>query len=266
MPADALPRRLFLAATPVAGRASIAEHELHHARDVLRLAPGDRLVGLDGRGGRWPVVVQSVQRGAIAVAVEGEVARDPEPGSADSGEPWIEVAASLPRPGRAEAMVERLTQLGVSLVRPVAFERTPPHARSLAGGRLRRLERVAREACKQAVRSWVPRIEAARPVAELWKEDLPTVVLDQAASVPLAAWLAARGGPAPGRVRIVVGPEGGLTSAEAEAARAAGAEAVWLARRVLRVETAAELAVGLTAHAAGPARDARASRPSAGRR
>jgi 16S rRNA (uracil1498-N3)-methyltransferase len=42
-----------------------------------------------------------------------------------------------------------------------------------------------------------------------------------------------------GRVLVVVGPEGGFSHAEADAAAARGAHLVWLGPRILRTETAA---------------------------
>ena len=41
------------------------------------------------------------------------------------------------------------------------------------------------------------------------------------------------------RVLLVVGPEGGFTHDEAEAARARGAALLWMGPRILRTETAA---------------------------
>ncbi|HXH83193.1 MAG TPA: RsmE family RNA methyltransferase, partial [Candidatus Tectomicrobia bacterium] len=55
------------------------------------------------------------------------------------------------------------------------------------------------------------------------------------ASEPLGRALA---GPAPRSVAVLVGPEGGLATAEAEAARARGFVLVSLGRRILRTETA----------------------------
>ena len=50
---------------------------------------------------------------------------------------------------------------------------------------------------------------------------------------------------------LLIGPEGGLATAEAEAARAAGFQDVSLGSRILRVETAAIVAVALAEEAFG---------------
>jgi 16S rRNA (uracil1498-N3)-methyltransferase len=64
--------------------------------------------------------------------------------------------------------------------------------------------------------------------------------------------LAHPGGPAPDRgggrdCAVAVGPEGGFTDAEVEAARAAGWRPVGLGPRILRVETAALVLAALAA-------------------
>lgn len=252
------PRRLWLARPPNVsgggGPPELAEGELHHARNVLRLQTGDPVLGLDGVGGAWPLRVTAVGRQDLVLELDGEPRREPAPGTGPGtgtdtgtggGGPRLEVALSLPKGGRAEESVDRLTQLGVDRVHALVCERTPPHARELSAGRRRRLERAAREACKQAIRLWVPEILGPTALADLWTAPpTPTAFLDPQASRPLAAWLGEL--PDPREVRVVVGPEGGFT--ETELAGAAGAAACWLGPHVLRIETAAELAAGLVRH------------------
>jgi len=55
----------------------------------------------------------------------------------------------------------------------------------------------------------------------------------------------------PAPVTLLVGPEGGLSPAEVESARVQGFRAVGLGPRILRVDTAALVAVALTQAALG---------------
>lgn len=239
-------RRLSLAHPPDGAPPELAEGELHHARNVLRLQPGDLVLGLDGRGGAWPLRVASVGRRDLTLELAGEPRREPAPGTAGGG-PRLEVALSLPKGGRAEESLDRLTQLGVDRVHALVCEHSPPHARELSAGRRRRLERAAREACKQSIRLWQPEILGPTPLAELWAAPaVPTAILDPRATRPLAAWVQER--PGAQDLRLIIGPEGGLSEAELAAAAEAGAAPTWLAPHVLRVETAAELACGLVRH------------------
>jgi len=226
-------RRLFLDAPPDTGAVRLAAGETHHAGKVLRLRPGDEVLGLDGAGSAWTLRLVAMERAGPLLEPTGEVRREPPPA------PRVEVALALPKAGRAEDMVDRLTQLGVGAVLPTWFERTQGPDRELSPRRRERLERAAREACKQCGRLWLPELGDPGPLGQ--RLGGTCAVLDPGAGIRLVDWRAG----APGDVRLVIGPEGGLTDAEREAALAAGATPVSLPGPILRIETAAELACGL---------------------
>ncbi len=102
---------------------------------------------------------------------------------------------------------------------------------------LARWRSTAREAAKQARRSWFPEVHdvvATDDVVALLRNASVPVVLHEAASGPLADL------PVPGRgeIVIVVGPEGGISDEELEAFATVGAEPVRLGSSVLRSSTA----------------------------
>jgi 16S rRNA (uracil1498-N3)-methyltransferase len=241
-------RAFFLQGDPALGPPVLADEDCAHARRVLRLTRGDRLTGLDGRGGRWPLVVSDSSKEHFAVELAGPPERDPAPGATGAALPWIEVAVALPRERRAEELFDRLVQLGAQALTPLAAERAQGERRLLSAGRLRRLERIAREACKQCGRTWLPEIHAACTLAQ-WlaaHPRSPTAVLDPRAGGRISTWVAEL---APGSgtrehpIGLLVGPEGGFTPEELDQARAAGAVPIRLGPYVLRVETAAEAAL-----------------------
>lgn len=229
-------RRLFLEAPPEEGEVRLAPGEAHHGRNVLRLREGDRVAGLDGAGAEWPLAVAAVERGGLRLERAGEPRRAPPL------RPEVVLLVALPRAGRAEDMLDRLTQLGVARVEPTWFERTQGRERTLGEQRRGRLERAAREACKQSGRLWLPAIGAPASLAERLEEDGGGALLDPEGEVELAAWL---GRGARETVRLLVGPEGGPTDEEVARATAAGFTRARLRGAVLRIETAAELACGL---------------------
>ncbi len=249
---DAAPRehRFFLRRTPEEGAPELEPEEVDHLVRVLRLRAGDAVVGLDGTGSAWPLRVERVERRGVQLAPAGPARTEPAPGEAGAPLPWIEVAVALPRPPRAEDMLDRLCQLGVSAVQPLVCERSHPRARALDPGRRSRLERVARASCKQAGRLWLP-VLAEPATLEAWlaqRTGARLFRLDPGGERPLAAALAVRAeGPAT-RSRplvLVVGPEGGLSPPEVEQLDRAGAAACRLGPHVLRVATAAEAAAAV---------------------
>jgi 16S rRNA (uracil1498-N3)-methyltransferase len=107
-----------------------------------------------------------------------------------------------------------------------------------AGRAERALERqgaVAREAAMQARLPFVLEVHAAPSVDEVLSSPASLVMLGQTGDASLHDALA----PDAAAVRILVGPEGGWTDGEVQAARDAGAAVVSLGSAVLRTETAA---------------------------
>jgi 16S rRNA (uracil1498-N3)-methyltransferase len=110
-------------------------------------------------------------------------------------------------------------------------------------GRRARLGRIAREALQQSGTPLLPEIEGPHPFAFIEAGDWGTPLLFHEKPLgdeSLHALLAGR----PRDVSLLVGPEGGLSGAEVDRARAAGFRPVHFATGVLRVETAATYALG----------------------
>lgn len=247
-PDDATLRRFALTGPPERGHVRFAEGEVEHAQRVLRLRPGDRLIGLDGSGGAWPLVVRRAEARVFEVEVDGEPVREPAPGEPGAALPWIEVCVPFPRGERAEAMVDRLVQLGAAGIRPLLAERATPEARGEGSRRDERLRRTAREACKQAGRSWLPELHAAEGLAALLARPASLDLrLDPRAASRALDVLASSppSGTAARPIRLWIGPEGGFSPAEEAALDAAGARPMRLAPHVLRIETAAEAATAV---------------------
>ncbi len=116
--------------------------------------------------------------------------------------------------------------------------------------RLERWQRLARETLKSCQRPQLPEIAAVQDFA---------AILSGPEEVKLLFWEDERGGgltdllarPRPAGVRVLIGPEGGFSAAEAAQARAAGFRLASLGPRRLKVETAALAALTLLQYAWG---------------
>jgi 16S rRNA (uracil1498-N3)-methyltransferase len=158
-------------------------------------------------------------------------------------EPEVVVVQALPKGDRGELAVELLTEIGAARIVPwaaarsVAVWRGERAARSLA-----RWRGTAREAAKQARRSWFPEVaelaSTADVVALVGSAPL-ALVLHEEASEPLATVDLPTAGP----IVLVVGPEGGLAPEELAAFADVGARSVRLGPEVLRTSTAGLAAV-----------------------
>jgi len=209
--------------------------EAHHAVAVRRLRVGERVVLTDGAGTSVEGPVATTGKRVFTLTVETMWSVEPPA-------PEVVVVQALPKGERGELAVEVLTEIGVARVVPWAASRSVAvwkgerAAKSLAKWRA-----TAREAAKQARRSWFPKVAelaSTADVAALAADADLAVVLHEAATASLAAVDV----PA-GRIVVVVGPEGGLSDEEVAAFVAAGAVSVRLGAEVLRTSTAGVAAV-----------------------
>jgi len=205
--------------------------EAHHAVAVRRLRVGEQVVLTDGAGTAGTGTVEETGKRRFTVRLS-DVRRDGRP------DPELLVVQALPKGDRGELAVEVLTEIGVTRIVPWAAARSVTVWKGeRAAKSLARWRSTAREAGKQARRSWAVEVselvttEAA--VALVAAADL-AVVLHEAAGDPLRDVDV----PSSGRIVVVVGPEGGLTDEEVAAFAAAGARTVRLGAEVLRTSTA----------------------------
>jgi len=205
--------------------------EGRHAAVVRRLRPGEPVVLTDGRGRSADCVVAEASRDGLVCQVHAR--RTVPPPS-----PRLVVVQALPKGERAELAVQMLTEVGADVIVPWAAARCVVRWRGeRAAKSLQRWRGHAREAAKQARRSWVPEVPdlaGTDDVAALLRTSALPVVLHEDAEQALAGLEV----PHAGDVTVVVGPEGGLTDEEVARLTDAGATAVRLGPSVLRTSTA----------------------------
>ncbi len=201
---------------------SFPKDEAHHILRVIRLREGDACRVTDGRGRLFRVVLEGdedVLRGRI---VEARTARERRV--------VLEVGFPVLRAHpRNDWLIEKAVEVGVGTLVPVPWERS---VKDVSASSRRRWERIAREAMKQSESVWLPeiRLDAApfdRPAGTLW------ILADPAGSETLPEIGDAA------RVRLLVGPEGGITDGERDRLLRQGAVRWGLGPTRLRGETAA---------------------------
>jgi len=192
----------------------------HQLKRVLRLRDGDEITLLDGLGGE----VQCRLEGGECVVVERRRA---------SGELTHQLAVwqALLRGNHLEPVVRHGTELGIARFGPFVSERCV--ARELPPRKLERLRAVAREAAEQSERGIVPPVDEPITFAEALNAAAPgSVLLFERHDGKRLTELE----PPPS---VFIGPEGGFSPAEVEAAERAGLAIAGLGPRILRSETVA---------------------------
>lgn len=191
----------------------LSDDARHHLDRVRRLRDGDALTVTDGRGawraGRF--------RGRAEIEPDGPVITVPSP------EPEVTVAFALTKSDKPDLVVQKLTELGVDRIVPFRADRSVVRwDETKAARQHERLVAIARSACEQSHRCWVPVVEPVTDVADLAGRG--AVRLDRG---PVGVSL--------DRPVVAVGPEGGWSDRE----RAALPDTAGLGPHVLRAETAA---------------------------
>ncbi len=212
--------------------------EGRHAATVRRLRPGERADVGDGAGLVAECVVAGPAPGGLELTVQAR-REVPRP------DPSITVVQAIPKGDRGELAVEEMTEVGVDRIVPWAAARCVPVWQGARGERsLAKWRLTAREAAKQSRRAWLPEVTDAASaglVAQLISKAALAIVLEPGADVGLGRLSL----PESGDLLVVVGPEGGITSEEGAAFRAAGAVACRLGPTVLRTSTAGPVAAAI---------------------
>ncbi|MBN1104544.1 MAG: 16S rRNA (uracil(1498)-N(3))-methyltransferase, partial [Deltaproteobacteria bacterium] len=222
-------RRFFVEKIPGQGLLSIRGREAKHIGRVLRMAPGDRLILMDGKGSRFLAAVHSVRPDEVVVSV-GSALQPPPPTPLR-----LTLCQALLKSGPMDYVIQKTTELGVAVIVPFTSERTVvrPSGDRL-GNKWRRWREIALSASKQSDRDRPPEIA---PVCGL------EAVLDRYANqdaLKIILWEGEQtrdlkellGKRAPIMTVVgVIGPEGGFSLEEIKAADAAGFVPVSLGRR-----------------------------------
>ncbi|MCI0345605.1 MAG: RsmE family RNA methyltransferase, partial [Chloroflexi bacterium] len=108
----------FFAADVSGEKVLIQGDDARHALRVLRLKPGERITISDGRG----EVVDAAVQGDRDVLVASVLARRTEL----PARPALDVFHAIPKKGKLDLVVQKLTELGARSVRLVASDRSVP--------------------------------------------------------------------------------------------------------------------------------------------
>ena len=211
---------------------------------MRRLAAGERVDLTDGAGMVAECVVAAARAGVLELSV---LARRQE----SRPDPLLAVVQALPKGEHGPLAVDLMTEGGVDVIVPWAAERCITRWQGDRGDRaLARWRAAAREAAKQARRSWLPEVTGLVTTGGLVRRAGSAslaVLLDPAGPVPLSDLEL----PGSGDIVVIVGPEGGVSPAETAELTRAGAVPARLGPAVLRTSAAGLVAAAIVASRCG---------------
>ena len=234
--------RLYVTADLGEGVAlTLDEGQTHYLLHVLRAGAGNFVSLFNGRDGEWLGEITAAAKRGVGVTCRKQVR--PQVGVPDV---WLAFAPVKKTP--SDYLVQKATELGVSVLQPVFTRRT-----IVARINEERMAANAIEAAEQSDRLTAPEIRTGIGLDKLlaaWPTDRRLLFCDEGGDAKAMTQAAreSRGG----GVAILTGPEGGFDPAERAALRALPfVTPVTLGPRILRADTAALAALAIWQAVAG---------------
>jgi 16S rRNA (uracil1498-N3)-methyltransferase len=215
-------------------------NEAHHARDVLRMKRGDRVVVFNGRGREITVEIVEVARDEVHLRKLQENESPPL-------RCRITLGQAIPKGKNMDLIVQKAVEIGAAEIAPMISERTIVDVDAEEGEQKRlKWQQIAIEAAKQCGQNWLPTVQVPRKLKDFFAQqhahDLRLIGSLQPDALHLRHILSEyreRHGDRPQSVLMMVGPEGDFTPAELALAKTHSCRPITLGPIILRVETAA---------------------------
>ena len=226
---------------------SLSGKQAHHLKNVLRLKNNDQVIFTNGKGLDFLVEIKNIEKNSADFSVL-EIFK----GKNDSPVK-ISLAFSMIKGKKNDELIKPLTEIGVHEIIPYISKRSvsDPHEKK----KLNKIERwsdLAKEALKQCERSYLPEISEVssfeKIISESKKYDLK-IMFHERTKISSKTLLNKYNNPK--KILAVIGPEGGFTEEEKQAALDAGFETISLGPRVFRAETACITSAFLCQHLFG---------------
>ena len=214
---------------------TLSDDAAHHVGRVLRMQAGQSLVLFNGQGGQYNADIVQADKKTVRVRVADFDASDCE-----SPLPF-HLGQVISRGEKMEFTIQKSVELGVNIITPLFSSRCGV---KLSGERLdkkiQQWQSIAIAACEQCGRNQIPLIRPAMTLTQWLSEQTDDLKLN----LHPRAEYSVNTLPAPDvGIRLLVGPEGGLSDDEIIQAREQDFIDILLGPRVLRTETAALTAI-----------------------
>ncbi len=207
--------------------------ESAHISRVLRLEAGEHIIVSCGDGTDFECVLERTGEGCCAEIISS-CKNENEPSA------QIVLFQSVIKNEKMDFAVQKATELGITRIVPVIAERTVVRIEDpkKEAKKQERRQKIAFEACKQCERACVPTVEKAMSfkdaIVEFSKYEQKIVAYEDEKTVSITQAIKKSK-----NIAYFIGPEGGITDAEYDMLKHAGAVSVSLGKRILRAETAA---------------------------
>ena len=217
--------------------AIVSGSDYRHIVKVLRLKPGNEIILFDEIGVEHIGKITEIGTKEIRITISESRRTETESGLN------ITLLQGIPKGDKMDFIVEKAAELGVKTIVPVVTERSQTRKTK----RIERWRRIALESSKQSGRMLPP------DILDLISFDNAIYSYDKGYSHLIfyekckdnIKDIIKRTGKATENIRIFIGPEGGFSESEVNAAKEKGFIPIGLGPRILRTETAGIVAVAV---------------------
>ena len=234
-----LPRFLAASVDAAASLARLDADEARHLSQVLRLSVGDDVAVFDGAGREFHARVERIGRDGAELRLVAEVEPSPELAVR------MTLAQAALKGEKMDDVVRDATMMGVSAIEPLVTGNTVTHLRP--GRAPDRWHRIAIASAKQCRRAVVPAVGVGTAFSDWLVQDrsaMRLLMVEPSAGVT-GHPLSTLSGDRPPSATLLVGPEGGWSAEEIQAAVSAGYVPITLGRRTLRADAVPIVALGV---------------------
>ncbi|KAB0302715.1 16S rRNA (uracil(1498)-N(3))-methyltransferase [Vibrio fortis] len=217
------------------GSLALGEDAAGHVGRVLRMKEGQEVLLFDGSGAEFPAEITEVSKKNVTVNVTERIERSSE-SPLD-----LHLGQVISRGDKMEFTIQKSVELGVNTITPLISERCGVKLDAKRfEKKLAQWQKIAIAACEQCGRNTVPVIRPIMQLEEWCSEPSEALKLN----LHPRAKYSINTLPEPiNKVRLLIGPEGGLSAEEISMTEQYKFEETLLGPRVLRTETAALTAI-----------------------
>lgn len=217
------------------GSRSLSEEAANHVARVLRMKEGQAVILFDGRGDEFPCEIREISKKSVLVEVIERVEKSIE------SPLHFHLGQVMSRGEKMEFTIQKSVELGVNTITPLISERCGVKLdQKRLDKKQQQWQKIAIAACEQSGRNLLPTIRPVMTLEEWCTEQTDALKLN----LHPRAEYSINTLPEPvSRVRLLIGPEGGLSDEEISMSREHQFKETLLGPRVLRTETAALTAI-----------------------
>src|SRR5436309_7341532 len=144
------------------GALTVAGSEAHHARDVLRMRVGEKLVLFNGRG--HEITAEIVDLGVDEIGLKKLHEAETPPLQCR-----IVLGQAIPKGKNMDLIVQKAVEIGAAEIAPIISDRTIVQVDSeSAAQKQSKWQQIAVEAAKQCGQNWLPKVHSPRKLAEFF--------------------------------------------------------------------------------------------------